>query len=260
MRNKLILSLSVILLSGLSYSCSNPNINLTDTKTNQSVTNDKLELIDMVKVDKDYVASLVLTSQGNIEKSKKAVSILKDSWSTFKNKYYSNLDKINKDLFDKIEKTILDSEKSISDSKISEAHEELEPFRQYFYEFRKNMKVDYYMDYLTDFHSQMENVLNAGIIDGDNDLKFNKIKEVTPKAIETFQNLESKIFDKVLFNFSDEKDTQRKNFIESEKVKLDELKKALDSNDKDLSIKKSQEIKENFVKLFSLFGDINSIK
>lgn len=116
------------------------------------------------------------------------------------------------------------------------------------------------MDYLTDFHSQMENVLNAGISEGDNDLKFNKIKEVTPKAIETFKNLENKSFDKVLFNFSDEKDTQRKNFIESEKLKLDELKKAIDSNDKDLSIKKSQEIKENFVKLFSLFGDINSIK
>lgn len=258
MRNKFILSLVVISLSGLSYSCS--NINLTDTKTTQVTNNNKVELSDMVKVDKDYVASLVLTSQGNIDKSKKAVSILKDSWSSFKNKNYSNLDKINKELFDKIEKTILDAEKSISDSKISEAHEELEPFRQYFYEFRKNIKVDYYMDYLTDFHSQMENVLNAGISEGDNDLKFNKIKEVTPKAIETFKNLENKSFDKVLFNFSDEKDTQRKNFIESEKLKLDELKKAIDSNDKDLSIKKSQEIKENFVKLFSLFGDINSIK
>lgn len=258
MRNKFILSLVVISLSGLSYSCS--NINLTDTKTTQVINNNKIELSDMVKVDKDYVASLVLTSQGNIDKSKKAISILKDSWSSFKNKNYSNLDKINKDLFDKIEKTISDAEKSISDSKISEAHEELEPFRQYFYEFRKNIKVDYYMDYLTDFHSQMENVLNAGISEGDNEIKFNKIKEVTPKAIDTFKNLENKSFDKVLFNFSDEKDTQRKNFIESEKLKLDELKKAIDSNDKDLSIKKSQEIKENFVKLFSLFGDINSIK
>lgn len=60
MRNKFILSLVVISLSGLSYSCS--NINLTDTKTTQVTNNNKLELSDMVKVDKDYVASLVLTS------------------------------------------------------------------------------------------------------------------------------------------------------------------------------------------------------
>lgn len=258
MNSKYIIASVLILFSSFTYSCSNfSSPNLDNSKISSAL---KLDFLDMVTVDKNYVSSLVLTSQGNIDKSKKAISMLKDSWRLLKDKNYSSLNQKDKNLFDSIDKVILDAEKYLAESKISESHEVLEMFRTLSYEFRKNNNIDYYMDYLTDFHTEMEKVLNAGISEGDLDKKFNLVKETLPKAIESFNFLENKTFDKKIFSFSDEKDLQRINFIKAEKQKLEELKKLVDSNDKELTLTKSQEIKENFVKLFSLFGNMDSIK
>lgn len=216
-----------------------------------------IEIKDMVVLDQKYVPSLVSTSQNNLENSKKSVSLLKENWLTFKQKYYDKSDKDTKSNFDKIDTIISDTEKSLDNSKIADAHAQLEPFREIFYEIRKINKIDYYMDYVTDFHKEMENVLNAGILEGSVDIKFDKIKEVLTKTISVFNTLESAKFDAKEFNFSDEKEKQRNAFMLAEKNKLQDLKNAVDTNNKELAIKLSQEVKENFVKLFTLFGDFS---
>lgn len=250
--------LLAVLLIFTSFGCTDTS--LTNKPQDKTAVQDQnkitLDVKDMVVLDQKYVPSLVFTSQNNLENSKKAVSLLKESWTTFKKKYYETLlDKETKSNFDKVDVIISDTEKSLDNSKIADAHTQLEPFREVFYEIRKTNKIDYYMDYLTDFHKEMENVLNAGVLEGSVDAKFDKIKEVLPKTISVFNTLESTKFDSNLFNFSDEKEKQRNAFMLAEKTKLQDLKNVVDANNKESAIKLSQEVKENFVKLFALFGD-----
>lgn len=222
---------------------------------------------DFVCFDRAYIPALFLTNMDKLNPSKKAMENLKTEWASFKGKYYyyeKDDTKWTKD-FDKVEESIMLADKIISSgNKLIEAHEILENVRYTFLEMRKRNNIDYFIDYLTEFHDPMEHiVLRAkGKIPKtlkDNDIEF--LEKSFPEAADKWNALKNAGFNNDIFHFNDERLTNMKDVIIAETKAMDALKSALNNkSDKANLIKNAVGIKKNFVLLFELFGDFKGLE
>ncbi len=221
---------------------------------------------DFVSFDRAYIPALALTSQGKMEESKTAMNFLKENWKAFK-KTYKTFKK--KDLewekdFDKVEQAIVDADKIILNEKdLLKAHDVLEEIRMIFMKLRKRNNMDYFVDYLTEFHEPMEVIVLTAkgktpetLTDGD----VRGIQTSLNEALSLWKKIENVKFDEKLFGFSPDKTIKIKNYIKSESETLNKLQQTMASKDKKAMIQAAVAIKPNFANLFMMFGDFERIK
>jgi hypothetical protein len=216
---------------------------------------------DFVLFDRVFIPPLALTGQEKCELSKNAMEPLKAQWAQFKTNHYEAKPKDPrwKQDLDSVESKIIKAEQIILGEKnLMGAHEILETIRFALRAARTRNGIDYYIDYLSEFHEHMEAILHmATERDGgsfsDNDLHF--LAGECEEAVRIWVRLQNLPFEKELFGFSDRMEAGRKELLEKEAQALYRLRKALETDDKMLIIKSSKEIGRYYAQLYMLFGD-----
>ena len=244
-------------------------------------------LRESAALDKAYIPALVLTNQGKVEQSQKAMTRLKEVWETYANKYYPLVprDREFRRSLDKIQNAIRTADHIVnSGGDLADAHEALEEIRFTFMALRKGRLTSsmirwkergelewnevwlpdyYYIDYLNEFHEPMEAIVltaKGKTPETLTDEDVAKIKEYLAEASELLDKIYGAEFEQSVFDFSDEKAQTIRDYIDQETESLYRLRNALDDEDKEAIIQSSMGIKPGFVKLFTMFGDFESLK
>ncbi|MBN2038977.1 MAG: hypothetical protein JW864_02980 [Spirochaetes bacterium] len=223
-------------------------------------------LTDFVNLDKSYVPALFLTNKEKSDPSKKAVGRLITEWVSFKGKYYD----FNKDDeqwsrdFDTVEQSIRAAEKIVSSNgDLIEAYEILKNVRHTFIKTRRRNNIEYYIDYLTDFHSPMDHITaqvmgkKPEALTGKN---IDEIKEALPEAKRLWEALKNAEFDEDLFVFNKDKVKEMQKLVLAVTKNLEELESAVKSKpDKAKIIELSLSTGESFSFFFMLFGNFHGL-
>ena len=223
---------------------------------------------DFVTLDKAYVPALFLTNMKKPEPSKESMRRLHRVWGSFYTRYYifNNNDPQWKKDFDKIDRKIKEATQVVfaNDGDLIEAHETLETVRYTLIDTRRRHNIDYFIDYLTDFHDPMEHIVlrakgkTPQTLTGE-DIAY--IDKTLPHTMALWDKIVNADFDKALFGFKQDKLDQMQATMQAETQALEDLKTALSDNAaKDMVIKKAMGIKKNFAQLFSMFGDFQGLK
>lgn len=237
--------------------------------TQNNLADNKIALKDFAELDQKYIPALALTSVQKVEPSRKALNNFKTYWNAFEKKYSNpKLSSAWRKLFATVDEAILEAEKLINigtPEAMTEAHEELEVVRYDFFKTRRDMGIDYYIDYLTDFHTYMEIIVLKAKDKSPEDLTPGVLRQIVKaheKAESLWSLVESQTLDSQLFRFSPEKTQEIKKDIQKEGLSLSILEAALEqlsredtpSNRQEV-IKKAVAIKPGFAKIFKSFGD-----
>jgi hypothetical protein len=221
---------------------------------------------DTAVFDKAYVPALFLTGQGKVEESKLSMKFLKEGWTAFTKKYYSALPndvQWKKDM-DKVEDLIMTADKTVTGEKnLPSAHEDLEGVRMILMDARKRNKIEYFPDYLTEFHGFMEEIFDAADKKKPETLSetdIQTIKKVLPDAIESWNAVKKAEFRPELYGFSPEQVQKMRNLQKTEEDALLTLQEALNNSDKVEIIKHSLSLKSKFIPVYMLFGDFERLK
>jgi hypothetical protein len=221
---------------------------------------------DTAVFDKAYVPALFLTGQGKVEESKLSMKFLKEGWTTFTKKYYSaqpNDVQWKKDM-DKVEDLIMATDKTVAGEKdLPGAHEDLEGVRMILMDARKRNKIEYFPDYLTEFHGYMEEIFDAADKKKPETLSekdIETIKEALPDAIEAWDEAKKSKFNPELYGFSPEQVGKMRNLQKTEEDALLALQEALKNGDKAEIIKHALSLKPKFIPVYMLFGDFERLK
>ena len=227
----------------------------------------QIELIQaFVSFDQAFIPPLAITNQEKLKPSKKAMAILNQSWSQFKTAYYdySPADPDWKKDFDYADAQIQKANEIVNSGKnLMGAHEALESVRFQFMQMRKRNQIDYYVDYLTEFHEYMEAIFHAG---QDSDAEsltaddINELKNQYEEAARLWQKVSTMPFDKTLYGLSDEKFSQMKELTVKETEALNQLKEAIDAKDNPRILNAAMGIKPNYAQLYKLFGNFERIQ
>jgi len=216
---------------------------------------------DFVLLDRAFIPPLLLTNQQKAGPSKKAMEILKAQWALFKERHYKAGPKDPgwKQDLDKVEAKIMEADQIVlSEKNLIEAHEILETIRYALKAARSRNNIDYYIDYLSEFHEHMEAVLHTVNERDEGSFSERDLQFVTGEAAEAARiwgQVQGLPFDRELFGFSDAQEARRKELLEKEAQALQRLQKALEGNDKMLIIKSAKEIRPPYAQLYLLFGD-----
>ena len=229
--------------------------------------------------DRAYIPALTLTNQGKIEQSQKAMTRLKETWEVFANKRYPYVrrNRSSRRNLDKIQRMVRTSDQIVnSGGNLKDAHESLEEIRFILMEVRRgNLTLAlmdsesrlpfprYYIDYLNEFHEPMEAIVltaKGKTPETLTDADIEKIEEQLAEASELLDKIYGAEFEQSVFDFSDEKTQTMWSYIDQETEFLYKLRNALDDEDKEEIIQSSMEIKPTFVKLFTMFGDFESLE
>jgi hypothetical protein len=219
-----------------------------------------------VDFDRAFIPPLAITNAEKVKPSRKAMAVLINNWKQFKAAYQNHKPddpQWAKD-FDYADRQIKKAADIVDSGKdLFSAHEILETVRILFMELRRRNKVDYYIDYLTEFHEYMEAIFHAGkdhTVDSLTADDIADLKNHYEEAAKLWITIGDLPFDKSLYGFSDQKYKKMKNFMARETESLDRLKKAIDSGDKPAIIKAALGIKPNYAKAYKMFGDFERVK
>ena len=221
---------------------------------------------DTAVFDKAFIPALFLTGQGKVPESKSAMKVLKESWATFKKKYYSAQPKDNqwkKDM-DEVEDLIMSADETVTGgTDLPSAHEDLEGIRTTLMDARQRNKIDYFPDLLTEFHGVMEEIFDT--VDKkkpetltDKDIQI--LNDLLPDAQETWDAAKKAKFDVALYGFKPEQLQKMKSLHKEEEDALLALKGALEKRNKADVIKHALSLKPKFVAVYLLFGDFDRLK
>jgi hypothetical protein len=125
------------------------------------------------------------------------------------------------------------------------------------------ISYNYYIDYLTEFHEPMEAIVltaKGKTPETLTDADIEKIKEQLAEASKLLTTIENAEFEQSIFGFSDEKTQTMRSYVSQEAESLNKLREALKDKGKGEIIQASIGIKPGFVKLFTMFGNFESLK
>lgn len=236
--------------------------------------------------DKTYIAALLLTGQGKVEQSQKAMALLRGEWEIFANKRYPEIRNSLKyrRTLDRVQKAVRTADHIVSSGgNLRDAHEALEGIRFILMDFRRSrlrtyrmetrtpggeagfivIPGDYYVDYVTEFYEPMEAIVLTARHKTPETLTgadVEKIEEQLAEALKLLTTMENAEFEPSIFDFSDEKTQTMGGYISHEAESLDKLKDALEVRDKGEIIRTSMGIEPGFMKLLALFGDFESLE
>ena len=237
-------------------------------------------------LDRTYIPALLLTGQGKVEQSQKAMALLREEWEVFANRRYP---KIPNDLkyrrsLDRVQKAVRTADHIVSSGgNLRDAHEALEDIRFILMDLRRSrlrkfrmetrppggearligIRGDYYVDYLTEYYEPMEAIVLTARDKTPETLTeahIEQIEEQLAEASKLLTAMESAEFKSSVFDFSDEKTRTMRSYVRQEAESLDKLKAALEVRDKGEIIRISMGIEPGFTKLLALFGDFESLK
>lgn len=216
---------------------------------------------DMVRLDKVYIATLALTSQGKAAESRKAVDALQGTWREFKGRHYAANPKDPqwKPDFDRVSGMVEEAVKIVAAGRpVNEAHEALEHVREVLMKLRERNSIDYFIDSLTAFHEPMEAiVLAAKDKSGDTltDADVARIRNMLPQAERAWQRVAAAKLDARDYGLNAAQAKDARKLMDLEQDSLAALNAALAADDKARIARAATAIKPNFAKLFMTFGD-----
>jgi hypothetical protein len=223
-------------------------------------TDTDLLLDDFARFDRAYVPALALTKMGTQQASQKALGHLKQEWRKFSASHRGSMpdDRLWQTDFNRVCEAIADAERHLKGNQQLDAHESLEAIREIFLESRRRNELIYYLDYLTEFHTTMEEIVLAVKVEKPGDLGSNsiaRIRSLTQTAVQQWEQVKSAPFPRERFEFGEEKLAQRQQLLKAETEALRQLTEAIHGNDKARIVDAGRAIKPIFAKSFMLFGD-----
>ncbi len=217
---------------------------------------------EMVALDKIYIASLALTSQGKADESRKAVNAVQQAWGVFRNRNYgiNPADKQWQPDFDAVGKKVANAVAivSVPGADVTKAHEALEDVRSVLMSLRQRNRIDYYVDGLTAFHHPMEEIVLAAkdkTAQTLSDADIGKIRDTFPRAEKLWRVVELSKADAVIYQLSAAQSEDVIKLVKLESAALATLKSALAAGDKAQIAKAAVGVKPNFAKLFMAFAN-----
>jgi hypothetical protein len=221
---------------------------------------------DTAVFDKAYIPALFLTSQGKVEESKLSMKFLKEGWTVFKEKYYSaqpNDAQWKKDM-DKVEELIIAADETVAGGKeLGSAHEDIEGAGAILKDARQRNKIEYFPDYLAEFHGVMEEVFEDAVNwkpETLSDKDIQNIQKIVSDGLETWDAAKKANFSPELYGFSAEKVQKMTNLHKAEEDALLALQEALKKGDKAEIIKYALSLKPKYASVYLLFGDFERLK
>lgn len=217
------------------------------------------------RLDKAFIPALALTSAEKIKPSAKAMEILQSEWRLFNAAYQdANLaDGQWRADFDLADQAIENASKIVDGGTgLVAAHVVLEQIRLAFWKLRERNGIDYFTDYLTEFHEEMEVIVLA--VKGKNpssltESDVTKIREHLPSAKAGWERVIAANLNAELFSFSEAQIGQIHALLGKEKAALMDLEEVLKGNNREELIKASAAIKPIFAQVFKMFGDFRRI-
>ena len=169
---KMIMAVLLVVLSAFLL------VNCRERGGSERLKKGRIEVLrEYAALDKAYIPALVLTNQGNIQQSQKAMTRFKEVWEAFANKHYPLVPKdpeFRRSL-DKVQNAVRTADQIVnSGENLEDAHVALEEIRfilmalrksrLFFYDREKAKQPEgglgiphvYYIDNLTEFHEPME--------------------------------------------------------------------------------------------------------
>lgn len=221
---------------------------------------DKELIRDMARFDRHYVPALVLTAEGDDGgKAVMAVKMLKLDWFAFKSKYSGRGWEAE---FSRVEEMIMDADGLINGNDFKGAHSALEGVGAVLLELRRGEGVDYFPDYLNDFHGPMESIVKA--VDGKTPGTLGQrdiegIRRSFRVAVGLWEKAEAAGFNRNEFKMSKSQEARLREYMRLERATLLSLESAIASGDAHGIIDAARGLKPPFTDAYSLFGDFDSL-
>ena len=221
---------------------------------------------DTAVFDKAYIPALFLTSQGKVEESQIAMKFLKEEWAAFKKKYYSaqpNDAQWKKDM-DKVEELMMAADTTVAGGKeLRSAHEDMEAAGAILKDARQRNKIEYFPDYLAEFHGIMEEIFEDAANwkpETLSDKDMQTIQKVLPDGLEAWEAAKKANFNPEPYGFNSEKVQKMRNLHKAEEDALLALQEALKKGDKAEIIKHALSLKPKYAAIYLWFGDFERLK
>ncbi len=230
-----------------------------------STAEDRL-LKDMAQFDRAYIPALALTAQKDRDAASEATERLIKQWSLFKKTYYNykQESKVWQKAMSEIESTIYEARRTVNSSgDLLQAHQILEKVRTIFYKLRKNYGIEYFLDYLTEFHEPMEKIVLTAKGKRPEDLTEEDIKKIsqnTEVAERVLHKVINTKIDRDIFNISRSQLQKINEMLDHELKTIEKLKVSLETKDRASIIKNSLALKPIFAKIFKSFGDFKGLR
>jgi CpeT protein len=219
---------------------------------------------DMVKFDRAYIPALAFSEKQELQKSIRAMKELLTDWEKLKSKYYD--EEINdpdwKANLDAIGALIAAVDELVNTKHdLYAAHNMLEDLKLSFGHIRQRYSIDYYIDYLNEFHKTMAAIIDIAGGKKPEDLSpddIEKIKALYPDAAAIWKTVAKKRFDDKFFGFDEDKLSLMSGYMALESFALDKLGQALENDDFQQILQAAIGLKPNFAKLYKLFGNFSA--
>lgn len=218
-------------------------------------------------LDQALIPALFVTSAGNQQLSEASMTLLNNKWVAFRQNYgdyrpdYANWGSY----VDGIETDLAEANSIVFSgaAPVVDAHEALEGIRVILIDFRaKNGFPKFATDKTTLYHEPMEVI--ALTVKGKTPLTLTNeavalVAATLPEALKAWEVVEKCPVDPALWGFTPAQMVTFYNYIAAERQALDLLQAALESGNKQTIIATGMGIKQNFVPVYTFFGDFKSM-
>ena len=216
---------------------------------------------DMARFDRAYVPALVLTgTRDTTGRSVLAVKRLRQDWELVSAKYAGIFR--GGDTAMRISGIIEKADALVTTGDFEGAHAELERIRGLMMEARKSNGVEYYLDFLTDFHTTMEKMVSV-VKDRDPSLMGTQdaeaIARLLPLARAQWKAVSEAPFSRGPFLFSRENEEALMEAVAAEAGAIEDLGAALRSRNMKLISRHTMLMKAGFARVFEMFGNFDSV-
>ncbi len=218
---------------------------------------------EMAMLDRAYVPALVLTaSDDETGDAVMAVKNFKLEWLIFKARVLS----ARKDwggALGEVEGLVMRADGDINAGDGGGAHEALKGVRQVMLRRRRAAGIEYFPDYLTDFHGVMEEILVAveGKAPGSfGEADLRRLRRDLHRAAHRWEKVRTAGFDKRVFGLGAAEEREFKRRVEEESAALEALRAALKRGDEAGIIEAAGGLAPPFLNAFKLFGDFSRVK
>lgn len=208
--------------------------------------------------DRAYIPALASTQQQKSDASAAALARLQlqapETALRALEQLGSPADEIGAEVTAKIERSL----QLVSEGKLTEAHETLEPLRDLLAEVREQCDVDYPLDSLNKYHAVMESIVKpaAAATAGRVDDKFiARLRQNSIAASAGWAAVEQTDFSEPYFRLNDVQLRSLEQTIMAERMALVELNHALRSEDVSTILQAAIAVKPPFAKCYMTFGD-----
>jgi hypothetical protein len=220
---------------------------------------------DMASFDRAYIPVLALTNQRKLPAARRAMHLLHTRWTEFKTRYhsYKSADREWEEDFAAVGQAIKNAQRLLDQGQDPlKAHEELEAIRATLLGLRRRHNLDYYIDYLTEFHQPMEAIVLTAKDKTPEQLTDTDLEEIhrwLPLALNLWDKVIHAECDPNLFRLNSVKQEDRQKYMARESEALAQLQEALASGNRTAILHSALSLKPHFTKLFMLFGDFDAL-